>query len=93
MPTCTHCASTWTWRETIKASMTTNDYMTCPHCQARHYQTTKSKKLSTMITLILLTIPFIASTLFDGSARIGLLLLLINTVIFLACYPFILKTK
>lgn len=91
MPTCTHCASTWTWRETMKASFTTNDYLTCPHCQTRQYQTTRSKKLSNLLTFIIIAAPFLVTIFTDSSALIGLCLLLLDSVIFFACYPWLLK--
>lgn len=93
MPTCTHCAVTWTWRETIKALFTTNDFFLCPHCHTRQHQATRSKKLSSILTLLVISAPFLVTIFTNSSALIGLSLLLLDSIIFLACYPFLLKLE
>lgn len=61
MPTCQNCGSTWTWKESIKASWKISGSMSCPHCQSHQYATAKSRQRMTLINwLILIPLPIAA---------------------------------
>lgn len=57
MPTCQNCHEKWSWKQTIKKSLTLLVGMTCPYCSERQYQTARMRRRTTLIPIII--VPFI----------------------------------
>ncbi|MDW0109763.1 hypothetical protein QT716_06800 [Sporosarcina aquimarina] len=87
MTTCQNCNEKWNWKQTMKNTTTLNPAMTCPKCGEKQYQTQKSKKRISFLTMIIL-LPLLIQIFFDIPAIILLSLLPFFTVIIFLLYPF-----
>ena len=88
MPTCTHCQTEWTWKQTIKKSFTLSNKLACPVCGKSQYIAGKSrKKIGALNMLVLLPMLLNAITPISPLAVIALMFSLFLAV--LAYMPFL----
>ncbi|WP_438824591.1 TIGR04104 family putative zinc finger protein [Bacillus sp. JJ1521] len=52
MPTCQNCNETWSWKQTIKKSLTFKRALICPYCGERQYISPRTRKRTTAIVFI-----------------------------------------
>ena len=90
MPTCNHCQNQWTWKQTLRKTMTLNPAMTCPHCEKKQYQSQKSKTKIGLLNMFIL-IPLLLNIFFDIPSIILLSLIPIFAVIVFVVYPFLIE--
>lgn len=70
MPTCENCDNKWSWKLTIKKSMTLDPAMICPYCGEKQYQTQKSKTKSTVLSIITILFLFLIPFIYDVSGAV-----------------------
>ncbi|MFC3419380.1 TIGR04104 family putative zinc finger protein [Salinicoccus hispanicus] len=65
MTRCQNCGEKWTFEEKLKESFkfTFDRHMTCPHCQSKQYQTHRHRKISALISFLMVLAMFIPSFL------------------------------
>lgn len=88
MPICTHCNNKWSWKQTVKKTMTLGTEMSCPLCGEKQYQSKESKKKAPFLSLIIL-LPLLIQVFFDipGILLLGLIPVLAVTIFIL--YPYL----
>ncbi|MBM7553486.1 TIGR04104 family putative zinc finger protein [Thalassobacillus pellis] len=52
MPVCDSCKQEWSWKETMSGSLMWKSKAKCPYCGEEQYMTAKSKRQSSMMSLI-----------------------------------------
>ena len=87
MPTCQNCHQKWTWKQTIKKTMTLMPGMSCPWCGEIQYQSKKSRKKAPFLSLIVL-LPLLLNLFFDMPSAILLSLIPLLAIIVFIIYPF-----
>ena len=88
MPTCTHCQTKWTWKQTIKKSFTLSTKLVCPVCGKSQYIAGKSrKKMGSLNMLILLPMLLNVITPISPLAALALMFTLFLAV--MAYMPFL----
>ncbi|WP_349774097.1 TIGR04104 family putative zinc finger protein [Sporosarcina aquimarina] len=87
MSTCQNCNNMWNWKQTIRKTTTLDPAMTCPNCGEKQYQTQKSKKRISFLTVIIL-LPLLIQTFSDIPVIMLLSLLPVIAVIVFLLYPF-----
>ena len=90
MPVCMNCNKTWSWKEVVKKSFTLKNSITCSHCGEEQYPTSRTKKMTSLISFGGLTI-IMGMNIFLGPSWLFFFALLLLYPIFIATYPFILK--
>lgn len=89
MPVCQNCNEKWSWKQTIKKSLTFNNSMTCPYCGEIQYISSRTRKRTAAISFIapvlILMNFFFDSTLVILYTGLGFFSL------FLVFYPFYLE--
>ena len=53
MPTCQKCNQEWNWKQTMKASFTFDDTLTCALCGSKQYITANARKRSSFVPFII----------------------------------------
>ncbi|ASK63842.1 hypothetical protein CFK37_17595 [Virgibacillus phasianinus] len=76
MPTCQHCGSIWSWKDTFLQVIKFKMKMKCPNCEEIQYQSAKSRKRSQLYFL-----PIIFFIVFLNLANVTLTIY-ISTVVF-----------
>ncbi|KAB8138525.1 hypothetical protein F9U64_04435 [Gracilibacillus oryzae] len=89
MPVCQICHKTWSWKQTIKKSFTLDTGMNCPYCGEKQYVTTKTRKITALITFAVPVIMLV--NLFFGASLVFLFLLIGVVFLFFGTYPFYMK--
>ncbi len=90
MPVCHSCNQKWTWKQTVKKSFTLDTAMPCPHCSQKQYVTSRARKRSALLTMIipfLIFIPFF----FDVNIFTALGLYLAAGMGIMLIYPFLVE--
>lgn len=92
MPTCQHCAYTWTYSEALKTLFTISTGMTCPNCQEKQYAGKKTR--NTTIAFIFFAIALALGLAFTLKASlINVAILFILFAIYIFTYPFMLELQ
>lgn len=86
MPTCQQCKKKWTWKQSFKNSFRINSGMKCPYCNETQYITTRFRKRSANLH-ILLPLSILIPVLFPVSPLMTLYILVGLTAIGLGIYP------
>lgn len=90
MPTCQNCQGKWTWKQTIRKTMTLDPGMICPYCEEKQFQTQKSKNKAALLTPIVL-FPLLLNVLFDVPTSLVLGLLFALGGLYFVFYPRLIK--
>ncbi len=90
MPTCQNCNRTWTWKQTFKKSFTLGSAIICPYCGANQYVTTRTRKISSMITTITIAVIMLMNVLF-GPSLLFFVALIAATPTYLGIYPYLVE--
>ena len=90
MPICENCNNKWSWKQTVKKTMTLNPEMSCPYCGGKQYQSKISKKKAPFLGLIVL-LPLLIQAFFDVPVVILLSLIPILAGIVFIFYPFLIE--
>jgi|SRR5690625_1970986 len=90
MPSCSNCNEKWSWKQTVKKTMTLNPEMSCPHCGAKQYQSKSTKTKAPFWGLIVL-LPLLIQTFFNVPVVILLSLIPVLAVIVFILYPFLIE--
>ena len=90
MPICNICNNKWSWKQTVKKTMTLSPEMSCPYCEEKQYQSKKSKARAPFLSLIIL-LPLLIQAFFDVSGVILLSLIPLLAIIILLLYPFLVE--
>ncbi|PSL41584.1 CXXC-20-CXXC protein [Planomicrobium soli] len=91
MPICQNCGHTWSWRTTFKKSFTFSTGMTCPACGATQYQTVKSRRQTSLLSVIIAPSIILSSHYFSLSFKSLIMLGLPLTIGIVAILPFLYK--
>ncbi|MFC2948944.1 TIGR04104 family putative zinc finger protein [Virgibacillus sediminis] len=89
MPVCQQCHSSWSWKETIKKWFSLKNSMACPHCGATQYATARTRKVTSLMNFIAITV-IMTMNLFLGPSIMVVIALLLLFPLHLAIYPYIL---
>ena len=90
MPTCQKCQSKWSWLDSILKLLSFRKTMKCKNCGEKYYQSTSSRKITSMIVLFpLLTIPI--TVLFNLTLPTILVIELFLVLVALSLMPLFLK--
>ncbi|HLR52140.1 MAG TPA: TIGR04104 family putative zinc finger protein [Candidatus Avamphibacillus sp.] len=87
MPTCQNCKSKWSWKQTFKKSFTLDTAMTCPYCGEKQYVTSRTRNISTMITMMIITIVMLMN-IFFGPSFIFVFILIGSIPFMVGLYPY-----
>src|SRR5690625_2590474 len=87
MATCQNCYKNWSWKQTFKRSFTLSDEMICPFCQKKQYVTSRIRKWSTIIPLIIVFL-IMTGNLFFVPSYVTVFALLGVLPLFFGIYPF-----
>lgn len=90
MPICQQCNYQWSFRETWKRSFTLTNQMPCPNCQKTQFLTLQSRKRSSILTFLTISLIMLFN-IFFGPTEISLVLLGAFTVIWTVTYPYMVK--
>src|SRR5699024_9941211 len=90
MPTCKNCNNKWSWKQTIKKTMTLYPEMSCPCCEEKQYQSKKSKTKVPFLSLIIL-LPLLIRAFFDVPGAVLLSLIPVLAIIIILIYPFLIE--
>ena len=90
MPICKICNNKWSWRQTVKKTMTLNPKMSCPYCEGKQYQSKKSKMKAPFLSLIVL-FPLLIQAFFDVPSAVLFSLIPCLVVIVFILYPFLVE--
>lgn len=94
MPTCDVCNNKWSWKQTIRKSLTLLDpAMICPYCENEQYQTRQSKVKNGVLTAMIVLITSLVEKLFDLSLVGTLSLLFILLAILFIISPFLMEVR
>jgi len=90
MPTCQNCHQKWTWKQTVKKSFTLDTAMSCPHCAEKQYVTSRARKRSALITMIIPFLIFIPY-FFDINIITAISIYIAAGIGIMLIYPFIVE--
>lgn len=90
MPICNVCKNKWGWAQTIKKMMTLNAELTCPYCEAKQYQSKRSKVRGSLLNLLII-MPLLINSFFDVSAIVILSLIPVLVIFGFIVYPFLVE--
>lgn len=87
MPTCQNCQRQWNWKQTFKNSFILIGGMTCPSCEEKQYLTSRMRKRSMIIPLIVIFLIVLGNLLF-ASSYVYMFAIFVLLPLFLVIYPF-----
>ena len=87
MPICQKCEHQWTWKESMKNMFR----LICPNCGARQYQSTNSKKKTSILSIVPIFIIFIVNVFSSLTLGAGAILLIVLLAAIFGSYPFLLQ--
>ncbi|MFD2761573.1 TIGR04104 family putative zinc finger protein [Lentibacillus juripiscarius] len=90
MPVCQHCSTEWTWKQTMKRMMKFGLRMKCPHCGEWQYESTASKKRSSMLGILPFPLIWILP-MFNASTMTAIFVGGVLLVGMLSIYPFFMQ--
>lgn len=90
MPVCKRCEKKWSWKQTIKYSVTLSVKMNCPHCGEVQYNTARSRKRSTIVGGILISTIMLCN-IFFGPSYIFLMMLISLIPLWIIVFPFMME--
>lgn len=92
MPTCAKCRYSWTWKETMSNIYTwdENRKMKCPSCREKQYISIRSRRKTSIVTLLLLVIILLSNLVF-GPSYIAVTILFVLIPVQLLSYPFFIR--
>nr|WP_106783567.1 TIGR04104 family putative zinc finger protein [Lysinibacillus timonensis] len=89
MPTCQHCGTEWSFKQTLKKMFTFTTAMQCPHCNEKQYYTKRARKRTALLSF---ASPFIILlNLFDISAYLLVGTFVLYCVFVMGVYPFLVE--
>lgn len=89
MPICEKFYNQWSWKQTMKKTMTFTAAMTCPYCNETQFQTRKSNTKGSILTGIIFLILSFIHNIFNLPVAGLFSLFLIFLVMIIVLYPFI----
>ncbi|MBM7703539.1 TIGR04104 family putative zinc finger protein [Metabacillus iocasae] len=90
MPTCQHCQTRWTWKQTFKRSFAFSHQMICPSCNHVQYVTKRSRIKSSFLSFIPPLILLLTTSL-SIPLQVSFSLLIGAALGMFITYPFLLK--
>lgn len=90
MPVCKSCQNKWSWNQTVKKMFTLNTAMTCPYCGEKQYQTRKSKRKATILS-VSGALPLLLNILFDIPSIILLSMFPVLFLVLISLTPFLIQ--
>jgi len=91
MTTCANCHTKWSWKQTVKNTMSFDPTMTCPYCKVKQYQSQKSKTKGTIFTCIVIFLLFFMQYIFPLSIIGVLSLWVILFAVIMLVYPYLVE--
>ncbi|AYV71651.1 hypothetical protein M1D49_18525 [Bacillus sp. PK3-056] len=87
MRTCQNCDQKWTWKQTLKSSFTLDNKLICPHCREKQYVTSRTRGITFMATILIITFTLLSNLLL-GPSFVFVVILISFILIVLGLYPF-----
>jgi CXXC-20-CXXC protein len=88
MPICDNCHHRWSWKQTMKKTISLDPGLTCPYCGEVQYQTQRSKVKGGFLNGILILFPLIINTFIDIPGIYLLSLFPVIFILLMTLYPF-----
>ena len=86
MPTCQNCNQKWSWKQTLKSSLTLATGMICPYCKEKQYVTSRTRKRSSLVGFIAPILMLL--NIFFGPSIAIVFILIVFFPLFLGIYPY-----
>jgi len=87
MPICQKCEHKWTWKESMKSLFR----LKCPNCEEKQFQSAKSKKKTSILSIVPISIIFLVNVFSSLSFGSGAILLIVFLGAMFGLYPFLLQ--
>lgn len=87
MRTCQKCNRKWTYKKTLKNSFILDNKLICPHCGEKQYVTFRTRRITFMATILIITFTLLSNLLFGPSFVLGFILIGFILLV-LGLYPF-----
>lgn len=91
MPSCENCGRKWKWKTIVLKTLKLTNKVNCPYCGKTQYIVPKSRKVTGIYSFLPAFLIITLSLVLDLGVLGVILLAPTLMIIFLGCYPFLMK--
>lgn len=91
MPNCDNCGRKWKWKTIVLKTLKLTNKVNCSYCGKTQYIVPKSRKTTGIFSFLPAFLIILSSLIFDLEVLDVVLLAALLIIVFLGCYPFLIK--